>query len=88
MKIETWYELEDGRVVDPNECVSDAKGVLTHSSGAKVAMRFPDCPMSRSVDADRERAKAARAAAKDMKPEDTAPAAPKPGYRTRESKAD
>lgn len=94
MARETWYVLEDGGVADPGECVADAKGVLTHSSGVKVAMRLPDCPMSRGVDAHAERAKAAERAAaaaakeaglaaKDMKPED-----PKKGYRTRESRAD
>lgn len=48
----TWYVLEDGKVADPNECTSDEKGALTHKSGVKVAMRFPDCPMSRGVDVD------------------------------------
>lgn len=92
MARETWYVLEDGRVADPSECVPDEKGALTHSSGVKVAMRFADCPMSRGVDADVERAKAAAAAAAaagktgamDMKPDEQK----KPGYRTRESKAD
>lgn len=56
---ETWYVLEDGTAVDPAECASDEKGRLTHRSGAKIAMRFPDCPMSKSVDPKAERAKAA-----------------------------
>lgn len=85
---ETWYVLEDGNVVDPAECSTDDKGVISHASGVKVAMRMPDCPMSRSVDVDAERAKAeaaklaAEAAAKDIKPEK-----PKGGYKTRDVKS-
>lgn len=49
----TWYVLEDGTAVDPAECSPDDKGVaLTHKSGAKVAMRNFDMPMSRGVDID------------------------------------
>lgn len=96
MARETWYVLEDGRAVDPAECSPDATGWLIHASGVKVAMRLADCPMSRGVDADAERAKAAapadsaaagQADAKDMKPEEPPAARPKPGYRTRDSKA-
>lgn len=47
----TWYVTEDGNTVDPAEC-SRKNGVLTHSSGAKIAMRRPDCPRSRGVDVD------------------------------------
>jgi chromatin remodeling complex protein RSC6 len=56
MARETWFVLEDGNVVDPAEC-SDVEGALTHESGVKVAMRMHDCPMSRGIDADAERAK-------------------------------
>ena len=52
----TWYVTEGGDTVDPAEC-SRKNGVLTHKSGAKIAMRFPDCPRSRSVDVKAERAK-------------------------------
>lgn len=84
MARETWYVLEDGTAVDPSECSADEKGVLTHKSGAGVAMKLPDCPRSRSVDPDEERAKA-KPSRKDMKPDEE----PKPrGYRTRESKVD
>ena len=92
---ETWYVTEDGNAVDPNECTSDEKGALTHKSGAKVALKFADVPLSRSVDVDVERAKgedakkaseaaeaAKKAAAKDQKPD-----ANKAGYKTRDSKA-
>jgi hypothetical protein len=48
----TWYVLEDGTAVDPNECTADEKGnLLTHQSG-DVAMRAPGVPMSRGVDVD------------------------------------
>lgn len=92
---ETWYVLENGNVADPNDCTSDEKGVLTHKSGVKVAMRFADCPMSRGVDADAERAKADSAKAEsspelklDPEPKDMKPEAGKQKYKTRESKAD
>lgn len=47
----TWYLLEDGTTVDPNECTV-VDGVLTHESGVAVAMRNHDCPMSTGVDLD------------------------------------
>src|SRR5690606_5528014 len=37
--------------VDPREC-GRKNGVLVHKSGAKLAMRFPDCAMSTGVDVD------------------------------------
>lgn len=55
---ETWYVLENGNVADPSECAPAENGALVHASGVKVAMRAADCPMSRSVDPDAERAKA------------------------------
>lgn len=90
---ETWYVLEDGRSVDPNECSHGNGGVLVHSSGVAVAMRAHDVPSSRSVDPDQERANALAAAeeakrkadaektGKDVKPEEQ-----KQGYKTRDVK--
>lgn len=85
---ETWYVLEDGKVVDPRECAVDDKGALAHVSGVRVAMRFSDCPMSRSVDPKAELVRGAPvpelnldSPARDMKPEHG-----KRHYKTRESK--
>lgn len=80
MPRETWYILEDGSVADPNEVAPGSDGVLRHKSGIAVAMRRHDCPSSRSLDADAERAKSKT---RDMKPEQ-----PKRGYKTRETKVD
>lgn len=52
----TWYVTEGGDAVDPAEC-SRKNGVLMHKSGAKIAMRSPDCPRSRSVELGAERPK-------------------------------
>lgn len=81
---ETWYVLEDGRTVDPREVTRDSTGALRHSSGVAVAMRG-DVPHSRGVDdPDAERSKAAKPTrAKAIKADDD-----KPGYKTRETKAD
>jgi hypothetical protein len=51
----TWYVLEDGNVVDPNECAPDEAGNLRHKDGVAVARRG-DVYSSRSVElpADRE----------------------------------
>lgn len=100
---QTWYVLEDGRTVDPNEVAPDEVGVLRHASGIAVAMRAPGVPRSRGIDAAAERAKAeaaskAEADAK-LKAEADAKAATGKGkamkpddkdpvYKTRESKAD
>lgn len=73
---QTWFLLEDGTAVDPNECAPDEAGALVHQSGAKVAMRSHDCPMSTGVDVDEA------PTAKEVEP-----ARPKRGYKTRESKA-
>jgi len=73
---ETWYILEDGTTVDPNEVAPNDSGALLHKSGAAVAMRG-DVPSTRSVDPEELRAKA-----KDLKAQQ-----PKRGYHTRESKA-
>lgn len=59
---ETWYVLEDGSVVDPAEVSRGKGGRLHHKSGAAVAMRG-DVARTRSVDAEAERAKAAKKAA-------------------------
>lgn len=48
---EAWYVLEGGRAVHPSEVQADENGRLVHESGL-VAMRFPDCPMTRNVDPD------------------------------------
>lgn len=82
---ETWYVLEDGRAVDPAECVCDDKGALRHKDGEAIAMRG-DAHSSRSVDPDEQRGAAATKPAqskRDLKPEDK-----KQGYKTREAKAD
>lgn len=52
----TWYVTEGGDAVDPAEC-RRKDGVLVHKSGAKIAMRSPDCPRSRSVEVGAERPK-------------------------------
>jgi hypothetical protein len=71
---ETWFVLEDGRAVDPAEVWTDEAGRLMHADGP-IAMRSPDCPMSRGVDPEEERS---RYTTREMKPE-----APKRGYKTR-----
>lgn len=113
--IATWYVTEAGDAVDPAECARK-DGVLVHKSGAKIEMRFPDCPRSRSVDTETVKApkaspkvkpvdpevsaveiaaEVAQVEVKDVKPEGgdlvgntPVTAAPKRGYRTRETKAE
>lgn len=54
---ETWYVLEDGDVVDPNDVAPNEAGRLVHVSGRMVAMRG-SVPSSCGVDdADAERSK-------------------------------
>lgn len=36
---ETWLVLEDGKIVNPNECLHGEGGMLAHKSGVPVAMR-------------------------------------------------
>lgn len=95
---ETWYVLEDGRVADPNDVVTDEKGTLAHKDGLAVAMRG-DIPHSRSVDADVERANIAAAAdaakakadadaAKTKAKADAEGSKAKPAGKDREIKAD
>lgn len=85
----TWYVTESGDVVDPSECRL-VDGILTHERG-KVAMRSPDCPMSRGVDVDaKAKAEPKPKPAKvtgDMQAETPAPPERGRPYKTRESKA-
>lgn len=83
----TWYVLEDGSVVDPAEVAHDESGQLVHKNGGRVAMRG-QTPSSRSVDVESaSRVPSTRTPtkpkSKDMKSDDQ-----KPGYITRETKAD
>jgi hypothetical protein len=80
MTQETWYVLEDGKSVHPDEVAPNEAGALVHKSGVAVAMKG-QVPHTRGVYPDQERAKTAPT--KDMKPEDQ-----KRTYRTRETKAD
>lgn len=77
MNKETWYVLENGDVVDPQKCEPDDSGHLAFD-GVKVARRG-DVYHSRSVEVNAE----PKPRAKEAKP-----AASKPAYKTRESKAD
>jgi len=79
---ETWYKLEDGRVVDPAEVAPDESGLrLFHKSGVAVAMRG-DVPHSVGVDPEQERAKIV-VPSRDVQPERT-----KRPYNRRDMKAD
>lgn len=69
--METWYLLEDGSVADPADVKPDEHGVLRCGEVAAV-MRSPGVPMTRSVNADAERAKK-----KPPPPPKTPPAAPR-----------
>lgn len=77
---ETWYKLEDGSVVDPNEVAPDKRGRLRHKDGRAVAMRG-QVPSTYSVDPGEERARVK------PKPKEAKPEEPPRGYKTRESKA-
>lgn len=95
----TWYVLEDGTAVDPNEC-NTVGGVLTHKSGKPVAMRSHDCPMSTGVDVDASgkalfggrgdhdgNGSAGGAKPADVpKPKDMQPERPQQAYKTRQTK--
>jgi len=72
---ETWYVLENGSVAAPSECAPNSSGRLAHSSGALVAMRSPDVPMTRGVDPATHKTR------------DVTAEKPMRGYKTRESKA-
>jgi hypothetical protein len=71
----TWYLLEDGTPVDPNDCAFDDAGMLRHVTGIAVAKRG-NAYSSRSMSAEEI------ATAREIKPEE-----PKRGYKTREAKA-
>lgn len=82
---ETWFVLDDGNVVDPNECAPDEKGNLRHSGGVYVAKRG-DAYSSRGVDVEAMRAAREVTAATD-KPasadREMKPTTGGKGYRTR-----
>lgn len=94
MARETWYVLEDGTAVDPNEVSADEAGVLFHTSGAAVAIGEHGNPLSKGIDVEEMEAmatKKAEAAAKAKKPA-TPPAkdmkpgqAPSMAYKTRDA---
>jgi hypothetical protein len=75
-KHDTWYVLEDGTTVDPNEVSHDKDGVLRHKSGVAVAMKG-NVPHSTGVAPTEQKRK------KDLKPEES-----DKGYKTRQSEAD
>lgn len=85
----TWYVLEDGRVVDPNECEGDEKGALRHKDGVAVAKRG-DAYSSRGVDIDAANARDVTAGdgKPDAKDREMKPAASGKGYRTRAAKTE
>jgi len=76
MKLEAWYILENGTVVDPAEVAPDKDGILRHKTGVAVAMRG-QVPSTRGVYADEERAKAREVVSEK----------PKKGYSNRETKS-
>lgn len=88
---ETWFELEDGNVVHPNECTYDDKGTLRHKGGVAVAMRG-DVHRSRGVDVEAMRAKAREMTADGEKPvgqdREMKPAGGGKTYRTRTGKGE
>ncbi len=92
MASETWYVMEDGSVGDPREIAPGSDGRLRHKDGRAVEYR-PHGPRSRGgIDADAERAKAAKKLAPDPAPrvetKEIKAEEPKRGYKTRETKAD
>lgn len=84
----TWFILEDGRTVDPNDCAPDARGELRHKDGVAVAKKTADAYASRGVDLEEV---ARQMTPADDKPpvadREMRPAAPAKGYRTRGTKA-
>ncbi len=56
----TWFVLEDGSVVDPNDCMPDDSGALRHKGGVPVARRG-DAYSSRGVDLREMQPKPAKA---------------------------
>jgi len=53
---ETWYLLENGSAVHPQEVIMSEDGVLKHKDGMKVAMRSAGVPSTKSVYPEQERA--------------------------------
>lgn len=88
----TWYVLQDGTPVDPNDVAPDDKGKLRHKSGGYVGMRPDGNPQTMGIDpASPPSGKRARKPEKETEaPEtaDMAPETPKRGYKTRETKAE
>lgn len=82
---ETWYVLEDGAAVDPNEVAPDDRGVLRHKSGAAVDMRG-DVPRSRGVEPDEERAKIVKPSAPEAQAREVVADKPKAPARDRQMK--
>lgn len=77
---ETWYVLESGDAVHPDEVAPGDDGVLRHTSGVAVAMRG-QVPHSTGVDTSKRKAKAEEPeAAKAVEP------AQAKRYKTRELK--
>lgn len=74
---ETWYKLEDGRIVNPAEVSTREDGRLVHASGVPVAMRG-DVPFTWNLDP------AEQAPASDGS---LMPDKPKRGYNRRDVKA-
>jgi len=87
---ETWYVMDDGSAVDPNDVAPDKHGILRHGDGRSVAVG-PHGLRSRSMSETEMRE--ARASAAAQKPSGGSSgraleAVPTPrGYKTRESKA-
>lgn len=83
----TWYRLEDGNQVDPDEVSPDAKGVLRHKSGVAVALRDNGAPLTAGARDKRAAAQSRDMTAADDKPpsadREMKPAASGKGYRTR-----
>jgi hypothetical protein len=79
MRLESWYKLEDGSLVPPDECTAGPDGAVTHKTGKIAATHKDGIPIAVVVDGDEERAKMTT---RELKPEE-----PKKAYKTRESKA-
>jgi hypothetical protein len=84
--MEVWYILEDGSMGDPHE-IALKDGRLQHKDGRAVA-HAPHGPRTRSVDADAERAKAAKRVPKapDRAPVKSSEERQSPSYERRDMK--
>lgn len=87
MAQETWYVLEDGTAADPRDITRDKKNALVHKDGRAVAYSEHG-PRSRSVDTDEVKASKTKVAEPKVaeKVRDMTPEAPKPAYKTRETR--